>query len=175
LPAREKHMKVIALSVNLALACSLSSSPMRVQAQTPAHGSAAEARHDAAGDDPAQQELQRTIEAAESTTVVKETKPTVWDTAQGKQFMTAIESRKGHWADFDQIVFKSNVAYSEDMLSQMAKSPYAADIAYYLGTHPKEAALYAGMPREQSEPAIRKIEEKAKSVGVKAVVEPVRP
>ena len=124
---------------------------------------------------PVQQESQRKLEATDSTTVVKETKLTVWDTAAGKQFMTAIESRKGRWADFDEIVFKSNVTYSEDMLSLMAKSLYAADIAYYLGMHPHESAKYAGMPLEQSGPAIQAIEDQAKSVGVKAVVEPTRP
>ena len=168
-------MKIVAPTIALVLAASLVSNTLRAQAERPARGSAAEARHDAAGYDPVQQESQRKLEATQSTEVVKETKPTVWDSAAGKQFMTAIASRKGRWADFDQIVFKSNVAYSEDMLSLMAKSPYAADIAYYLGTHPHESELYAGMPLEQSGPAIRAIEEKAKSVGVKAVVEPVRP
>ena len=168
-------MRIIALTVTFALA-SLLSNTLRAQEDRPPRGSAAEARKDAAGYDPVQQEKQRKLEAAESTTVVKETKgPTVWDSAAGKQFMTAIQSRKSRWADFDQIVFKSNVAYSEDMLSLMAQSPYAADIAYYLGTHPHESALYAGMPLEQSQPAIGAIEEKAKTVGVKAVVEPVRP
>ena len=168
-------MKIIALTVTLALASSLLSNPLRAQGVSPAPGSAAEARQDAAREDPVQQESQRKLEATDSTTVVKETKLTVWDTAAGKQFMTAIESRKGRWADFDEIVFKSNVTYSEDMLSLMAKSPYAADIAYYLGMHPHESAKYAGMPLEQSGPAIQAIEDQAKSVGVKAVVEPVRP
>jgi hypothetical protein len=167
-------MKIVALSSTIALA-SLLTNPLVAQAQVPAHGSAAEARHDAAGDDPAQQQAQRKLEDAESTTVVTETKLSVWDSEAGKQFVTAIQSRKGRWADFDEIVFKSNVAYSEYMLALMAQSPYAADIAYYLGTHPNESALYASMPPEQSGPAIRAIEEKAKSIGVKAVIEPVRP
>ena len=168
-------MKIIALTVTLAL-FSLFSNTLRAQAEKPTRGSAAEARQDAAGYDPVQQETQRKLESTESTTVVTETKgPTVWDSTAAKQFMTAIQSRKGRWADFDQIVFKSNVAYSEDMLALMAQSPFAADIAYYLGTHPHESALYAGMPLEQSQPAIKAIEEKAKSVGVKAVEEPVRP
>jgi hypothetical protein len=168
-------MKIIALTVTLALASSLLSNTLHAQVERPPRGSAAEAQQDAAGYDPAQQELQRKLEATDSTTVVKETKPNIWDSAAGKQFMTAIESRKGRWPDFDQIVFKSNVAYSEDMLSLMAKSPYAADIAYYLGMHPHEAAQYAHMPLEQSGRAIQAIEEKAKTVGVKSVVEPVRP
>ena len=167
-------MKIIALSVTVALAL-LFSNTLRAQSETPPHGSAAEARHDAAGDDPAQQEAQRKLEAAESKTVVTQTKPSIWDSAAGKKFLTAIESRKGRWADFDVIVFKSNVAYSEDMLALMAQSPYAADIAYYLGTHPHESAQYASMPIEKSGPEIRAIEEKAKSEGVKAVEEPVRP
>lgn len=167
-------MKTIALTVTLALA-SLLSNTLHAQAEGPARGSAAEARQDAAGYDPVQQESQRTLEATDSTTVINQTKPTIWESAAGKQFMTSIQSRKGQWADFDQIVFKSNVTYSEDMLALMAKSPYSADIAYYLGTHPRESAQYAGMPLEQSGPAIQAIEEKAKTVGVKAVVEPVRP
>ncbi len=168
-------MRIIALTVTLALASSLLSNTLCAQGERPPPGAAAEARQDAVGDDPVQQESQRNLEATASTTIVKETKPIVWDTAAGKQFMTAIESRKGRWADFDEIVFKSNVTYSEDMLSLMAKSPYAADIAYYLGMHPHESAKYAGMPLEQTGPAIRAIEDQAKSVGVKAVVEPVRP
>lgn len=168
-------MKIIALTGILALASLMLSYTVRAQGELPAPGSAAEARHDAADYDPVQQEAQRKLEAAGSTTVVKETKLSVWDSAAGKRFMTAIESRKGRWADFDQIVFQSKVAYSEDMLSLMAKSPYAADIAYYLGTHPHESALYARMPLERSAPAILAIEEKAKTVGVKSVEAPVRP
>jgi hypothetical protein len=168
-------VKIIALAVALAVVSSSLGNTLRAQEQSPASGRAAEARDDAARNDPEKQEVQRKIEASASTTVVKETKPTVWDSAAAKQFMTAIQSRKDRWADFDEIVFKSNVAYSEDMLSLMAKSPYAADIAYYLGMHPHESAQYAGMPLEQSAPAIRAIEVKAKSEGVKAVVEPVRP
>jgi hypothetical protein len=168
-------MKIIALTVTLALASLLLSNPLCAQEERPASGAAAEARQDAVREDPVQQESQRQLEATASTTTVKETKPTVWDTAAAKEFMTAIEPRKSRWADFDEIVFKSNVTYSEDMLSLMARSPYAADIAYYLGMHPHESAKYAGMPLEQSGPAIRAIEDQAKSVGVKSVVEPVKP
>ena len=168
-------MKIIVLTVALAVASPLLSNSLSAGEELPAHGSAAEAKHDAAGYDPAQQEAQRKLEEAQSTTVVKETKPNIWESEAGKQFMAAIQPRKDRWADFHQIVFQSNVAYSEDMLSLMAKSPYAADIAYYLGMHPHESARYAGMPIERVRPAIMAIEEKAKTVGVKSVVEPVRP
>lgn len=168
-------MKAIALTFAVALVSTLLSNSLSAGEELPPPGSAAEAKHDAAGYDPVQQEAQRKLEAAQSTAVVKETRPSIWDSAAGKQFIAAIQPRKGRWADFDQIVFQSRVAYSEDMLSLMAKSPYAADIAYYLGMHPQESAQYAGMPLEQSRPAILAIEEQAKTVGVKSVVEPVRP
>lgn len=159
-------MKHVALPILLASALVSLSSPVLAQTATGT---------DSIVNDPAQQEAQRTMEAAGSTTVVKETKTTVWDTPAGKQFMTAIEPRKNRWPDFDQIVFQSKVVYSEDMLGLISKSQYAADIAYYLGMHPQESARYANMPLEQSGPAILAIEQKAKTVGVKSVVEPVRP
>jgi hypothetical protein len=168
------HIKLFAVFVATVVALLLNY-PLRAQVLAP-HGSAAEARQDAAGYDPVKQDAQRKTESTDSTAVITETKGARgWDSAAGKKFMSAIQSRKSQWPDFDQIVFKSNVTYSEDMMGLMAQSPYAADIAYYLGIHPHESSVYAGMPLEQSTPAIHAVEEKVKSVGVKTPVEPVRP
>ena len=43
------------------------------------------------------------------------------------------------------------------MLGMMAESPYAADIAYYLGKHPEISGALAQMPPVESGLALRQL------------------
>lgn len=60
------------------------------------------------------------------------TQETFWD-----RFNTMASQRKGLYADWDSVVMRPDLAITEDMVSLMAESPYAADIAYYLGKNPE--------------------------------------
>jgi hypothetical protein len=44
------------------------------------------------------------------------------------------------------------------LLGLMAESPYAADIAYYLGKHPEQAGAIAKMQPEPARSAVKEIE-----------------
>ena len=78
--------------------------------------------------------------------------------AQVARFMEAIKSRKGMYPDFDKVVLHGNAPVTPSMLGLMSESPYAADIAYYLGQHPEQSGAIARMPPEQARSAIKQIE-----------------
>lgn len=75
------------------------------------------------------------------------------------KFMEAVKCRRHLFAHFDEIVFQGNAPVTPDMIALMADSPYAADIAYFLGRHPDQAAAIAQMRRPQASLAVRQLEE----------------
>jgi hypothetical protein len=87
--------------------------------------------------------------------------------ARGEKFMRAIQYRRYRWADFDKAVFNTDWPVSPDMVSLMAESPYAADLAYYLAKHPNESAAIAQMRLPQAGAAMREVE--ARLVSAKPV------
>jgi hypothetical protein len=78
--------------------------------------------------------------------------------AQIEKFMAAIKPRKDMYPDFDKVVIQSNTPMTQGMLGMIAQSPYAADIAYYLGQHPEQSAGIAKAPAQQAQAAIKQIE-----------------
>jgi hypothetical protein len=78
--------------------------------------------------------------------------------AQVAKFMEAIKHRKHRFADFDQVVTHSNTPVTPAMLALMAESPYAADIAYYLGKHPEQSGAIALMQPAEAGSALRLLE-----------------
>jgi hypothetical protein len=78
--------------------------------------------------------------------------------AQAAKFMEAIRPRKGMYPDFDKVVLQGNAPVTPTMLGLMSESPYAADIAYYLGQHPEQSAAIAKMSPEQARSAVKQIE-----------------
>lgn len=82
------------------------------------------------------------------------------------QWQAAAAPRKGRYPDFEAVVFAPDVSMSPDMIQCMAHSPYAADIAYYLGKHKDEAAKIASMSFLDAAGAIREIEGKVASPGI---------
>jgi hypothetical protein len=78
--------------------------------------------------------------------------------AQVAKFMEAIKHRKHRFADFDEVVLHSKTPVTPEMLGLMAESPYAADIAYYLGKHPEQSGAIAMMPPAQASAAVRQLE-----------------
>ena len=81
------------------------------------------------------------------------------------QWQAAVAPRKGRYPDFDAVVFARDVSMSPDMIQCMARSPYAADIAYYLGKHKDQAAKIAGMNLLGAAVAINEIEGKVAAPG----------
>ena len=72
--------------------------------------------------------------------------------------MEAIKSRKDLYPDFDKVVLHGNAPVTSSMLALMSESPYAADIAYYLGQHQEQSGAIAKMPQQQARSAIKQIE-----------------
>lgn len=81
------------------------------------------------------------------------------DVAFGR-FSEAIKYRRYRWDDFDRIVMDKGLPMTADMLSLMAESRFAADIAYYLGTHRDEAGAISQMALPEAGRAIFAIEKK---------------
>lgn len=77
---------------------------------------------------------------------------------QISKFMQAIKPRKGRFADFDQVVFHSKTPLTTGVLAVMSESPYAADIAYYLGKHPEQSGAIAQMGPTEAGQAVRQLE-----------------
>jgi hypothetical protein len=78
--------------------------------------------------------------------------------AQVAKFMEAIKHRMHRYSDFDQVVLHSKTPVTPLMLALMADSPFAADIAYYLGKHPEQSAAIALMPPAEAGTAVRQLE-----------------
>jgi hypothetical protein len=77
--------------------------------------------------------------------------------AQVAKFMEAIKHRRHRFPDFDQVVLHSQTPVTPEMLALMAESPYAADIAYYLGKHPERSGAIALMQPAQASSAVRQL------------------
>ena len=74
------------------------------------------------------------------------------------RFMAAVQPRKWHYADFDQVVAHGKAPMSPQVLELIAQSYYAADIAYYLGKHPDQAMMISRMPKPDATQAVKTIE-----------------
>lgn len=77
------------------------------------------------------------------------------------KFLEAIKPRKHLFADFDQVVLHGKAPATPGMLALMAQSPYAADIAYFLGSHPEQSGAIAHMQPEDARVAMKQIEASA--------------
>jgi hypothetical protein len=78
--------------------------------------------------------------------------------SQISKFMQAIKPHKHRFADFDQVVFHSKTPLTTEILAVMSESPYAADIAYYLGKHPEQSGAIAQMGPTEADLAVRQLE-----------------
>ena len=74
------------------------------------------------------------------------------------KFMAAIKPRKHLFPDFDRVVLHGTAPMTLSLLSLIAESPYAADIAYHLNKHPEQSGAIAQMPSEQARLELLKIE-----------------
>ena len=74
------------------------------------------------------------------------------------QWLKSAQPRMHLFPDFQQVVFSQDLAISDDMIKIMAPSPFAADIAYYLGTHKIEAMAIKTMSLADASQAISGIE-----------------
>jgi len=74
------------------------------------------------------------------------------------QWLKSAQPRMHLFPDFQQVVFSQDLAISDDMIEIMAPSPFAADIAYYLGTHKIEAMAIKTMSLADASQAISGIE-----------------
>jgi hypothetical protein len=77
-----------------------------------------------------------------------------------QQWRRAAAPRRERYPDFDAVALAPEVPISLDMVRLMAYSPYAADIAYYLGKHRDEAERIAAMGFLDAAAAIQRIERK---------------
>jgi TolA-binding protein len=66
------------------------------------------------------------------------------------------------YQDFDKVVYLNDVAITNDMIRIMAKSKYAADIAYYFGKHKTESLAISKMPLPEASTAISDVEGRIK-------------
>lgn len=78
------------------------------------------------------------------------------------KWLERAKPRMGLYPDFAKVVFESDVAITPDMVLLMATSDYAADIAYYLGTHKAESLAIARLPLLEAAKALDDIERKVK-------------
>ncbi len=77
-----------------------------------------------------------------------------------QQWLKSAQPRMHLFPDFEKVVFAPDLAISEDMIKLMAASPYAADIAYYLGSHKMEAVAIRDMPMLDAARSISEIEKR---------------
>lgn len=78
------------------------------------------------------------------------------DTLQ--KFLAAAAPRRQLYPDFETVAFSKDVQITDDMVWIMAQSPFAADLAYYLGKHPERAAEISQMTLLNQVAEIKKIE-----------------
>ena len=77
---------------------------------------------------------------------------------QVAKFIDAITPRRHLFADFDLVVLHGQAPMTLSLLALIAESPYAADIAYYLGKHQEQSGSIAQMQPEQARLALQQIE-----------------
>lgn len=73
-------------------------------------------------------------------------------------FEIAAAPRKHLYPDFESVAYALDVPITVDMIKLMTGSPFAADIAYYLGKNKSEATAISQMPMLQASKAIANIE-----------------
>lgn len=81
------------------------------------------------------------------------------DMAVYEKWMRAAAPRVSLYPDFWEVIGAPDVACSVQMVELMASSPYAADIAYYLGKNKARSLEIAQMPLLEQAVAIREIEQ----------------
>lgn len=102
------------------------------------------------------EQARRRSEEERAITVALPQSPTVDPTVVA--FNLAAASRKYLYPDFDSVAYAQDVTITIDMIKLMTGSPFAADIAYYLGKNKVEAAAISKMPMLQASKAIMNIE-----------------
>ena len=75
-----------------------------------------------------------------------------------RQWFEKARPRMGLYSDFAEVVYADDVNITPDMVMLMSSSDYAADIAYYLGTHKAESTAISKLPLLDAARAIDDIE-----------------
>lgn len=79
------------------------------------------------------------------------------------EWLKAAAPRMGLYPDFEKVVFDKDVAINVDMIRLMTPSPFAADIAYYLGSHKLESLAISKMNLADASKSIDRIEKQFKN------------
>lgn len=85
-----------------------------------------------------------------------------------QQWLKSAQPRMHLFSNFEQVVFAQDVSISDDMIKLMASSPFAADIAYYLGSHKMEATAIKSMTMLEAARSISDIEKRMMVAAKKA-------
>lgn len=109
------------------------------------------------------QQLANERQAAESNGSGAGPQTTEHDRAAFIRWVNAAATRKHLFADFEQVVFAEDLVISDSMVELMAESPFAADIAYFLGKNKSESARIAELPILDQAVAIKQIEKRVQS------------
>ena len=104
------------------------------------------------------QDLQNRLQVENITSGRGQAVPPTETQTQVAKFMEAIKPRKDMYPDFDKVVLQGNAPVTPAMLGMISASPYAADIAYYLGQHVEQSGAIARMQPDQARSAIKQIE-----------------
>lgn len=75
------------------------------------------------------------------------------------RWQSAAAPRMGRYPDFAEVALAPDVIITMDMIELMSSSPYAADIAYYLGKNKAKSMEIAQLPLLRQAEEIRKIEQ----------------
>ena len=75
-----------------------------------------------------------------------------------RRWLSSAAQRRHLYPDFESVVFSDDLMVSMSMIELMADSPFAADIAYYLGVNKSESLRIAQLPLMDQAEAIKKIE-----------------
>lgn len=84
--------------------------------------------------------------------------PSALTQSQIQAWLDKARPRMARFPDFEKIVFDNGVNITPDMVILMTGSDYAADIAYYLGTHRAEATAISRLPMMDAARALDEIE-----------------
>lgn len=84
-----------------------------------------------------------------------------------RQWLKSAQPRMHLFSDFEQVVYSPDVAISDDMIKLMASSSFAADIAYYLGSHKMEATAIKSMAILDAARSISDIEKRLMEIATK--------
>lgn len=93
----------------------------------------------------------------------------------GQTWLNAAQKRSHLFPNFREVVFAPDVPITPQMVMLMSVSPYAADIAYHLGTHKAEALAIAQLPLLEAGKAIDTIEAQVKAKDAASAPAPSKP